>query len=154
VVALPTGRTGIFETVSKTPKRKNAQPKSSGVSTPLPELPVSQSLVDAWDRMDAARAVISQPVREGFDPATGMHRDTLRWALRTLFPQRPTAVDLDGPFAFWVNSIAGLGAAFLRAGGPYQELQMMEFMPGAMVLGQSFWEVALSRRRGGGHVPR
>lgn len=64
--------------------------------------------------------------REGYDPATGMHRDTIRWAIGAVFGARPERVDVDGPLVFWLNALAGLANAYERSGGSLDDLREFE----------------------------
>ena len=44
----------------------------------------------------------------GFDPLTGMHRDTSRWAIAALFNARPVGVN---DHIHWLNALAALASA-------------------------------------------
>lgn len=71
----------------------------------------------------------------GVDAATGMHRETLSWAIDALFRARPDSV---AEHPFWLNALSGLAAAYVRAGGSMSELEKYE-------RDGFFWGPALSR---------
>lgn len=51
------------------------------------------------------------------DRSTGLHREAIQWAFDATFNARPRDFDVDGPFAHWLNTLAALADAFVRAGG-------------------------------------
>lgn len=60
----------------------------------------------------------------GVDVRTGMSVETLTWMLEATARARPTHVTED--YFFWLNGMAALASAFLRAGGAREALARFE----------------------------
>lgn len=92
-------------------------------------LPEEATCPDCRDWIVKAAAVFTRGHRRrvGFDPATGMPLESIRWALYAVHSARPKgdAAVMEG-IGHWVNSMAALAAAFLRASGSRDELVRFE----------------------------